>query len=255
MTDSPRLPPLYELVVLEEVDDVTAEGRRRALASAAEGTLVWARGQRDGRGRRGRRWVSAPGNLHCALVLRPEYPPDTAHQLAYVAAVSLGTALAELLSPMVSLHYRWPNDVLLGGHKVAGLWLDAPATRDGRIDWLVVGLCVNVAGSPQTRDFWATSLHALEGGGISATQVLEDFARNFLAWINRWASGGFEPVRRAWIHRAEDLGRELVLEVAGDSLQGTFDDVDAAGRLVLALPEGGLRRVSVAEFFGLPGAA
>ena len=70
--DPPRLPPAYRLVALDSVGSTNAEARRLAAEGAEDGTLVWAREQSDGRGRRGRRWESPRGNLFLSLVLRPQ---------------------------------------------------------------------------------------------------------------------------------------------------------------------------------------
>jgi BirA family biotin operon repressor/biotin-[acetyl-CoA-carboxylase] ligase len=252
MSAEPDVPRLYELVSLERVDSAVQEAVRRARAGAEEGTLVWAREQTAGRGRLGRPWLSARGNLHCALVLRPEYALRESAQIVFVGAVSAGTALAELVSPMVSLHYRWPNDVLLSGAKAAGLWLAAGPLAGDRPEWVVLGLNVNVSAHPQTTEYWATSVHTLEGGPeVTAERALEEFSRQFLSWINRWAEEGFEPVRRAWLQRADPLAPELTLALGSETVRGRFVDLDARGDLVLALPHGARREVSVASFYGL----
>lgn len=250
MSDAPTLPPLYELVALERVDSAFDEAVRRARRGAEEGTLVWARIQTAGHGRFGRPWHSERGDLHCALVLRPESPRETALQLSYVGAISAGTALAALVSPMIGLHYRWPNDILLSGAKAGGLLVDA--APDEQPEWLVLGLAINVRTYPQTRDYWATSVHAVEGSSeISDVGLLEEYARRFLSWINRWANEGFEPVRKAWLQRLDRTEPELPLELATGTVRGRFVDVDARGNLVVSIADGEKRKVTLAEFYGV----
>ncbi len=77
-----------------------------------------------GRGRRGRVWRSPPGNLYLSLVLRPDGPPARAAQLGFVAALGLGDALAALARPALPLRYKWPNDLLVDGSKLAGILLE-----------------------------------------------------------------------------------------------------------------------------------
>src|SRR5207302_1642301 len=92
---------------------------------AAEGTLVWADEQTAGRGRRGRPWLSPPGNLYLSLVLRPECAAPRAAQLGFVAGLGLGDALQPFVGPTLQLRYKWPNDLLANGGKLAGILLES----------------------------------------------------------------------------------------------------------------------------------
>src|SRR3546814_4318390 len=94
---APRPGPAYRLIVLDAVASTNDEARRLAIEGASDGTLVWAREQTGGRGRRGRGWDSPLGNLYFSLILRPALPAATAAQLSLVAAVGLGDAVLEFL--------------------------------------------------------------------------------------------------------------------------------------------------------------
>lgn len=250
MTTTLNLPPAYVLATHDTIDSAVQEARRLALQGAEEGTLVWAKEQTAGRGRFGRPWVSPHGNLYCALVLRLEEPAAVAVQVNYVAAVSLAAAIAGLVSPMVELRYRWPNDILLYDAKVAGILLDAPTRQLDYYDWLVLGVGVNVTSHPNL-DAPATSLHTDGFSQASATELLEDFSRYFLSWINRWADEGFAPIRKAWMQRANGIGQPLALQLEAETLKGRFAELDDDGALVMELPDAGIRRISVAEFFAI----
>ena len=98
----PRLPSVYNLISLERCASTNDEARdlaRKGEDAAPDGTLVWAREQTKGRGRRGRDWVSPPGNLHLSLILRPEVPLREAAQLSFVTAVALYDALGNISEP------------------------------------------------------------------------------------------------------------------------------------------------------------
>ncbi|HEX2115153.1 MAG TPA: biotin--[acetyl-CoA-carboxylase] ligase, partial [Alphaproteobacteria bacterium] len=181
-----RLPPAYRLVSLETVDSTNEEAKRLARAGAEDGTLVWAREQTKGRGRGGRSWTSPPGNLYLSLVLRPDCAPAAASQLSFVAALGAGAGLAEVMPPMIDLRYKWPNDILLNHRKAAGILLETESAGADRLEWLVLGLGINVKDHPAETAVPATSLH--EEGAAEATveAVLEAFSRHFLSWVNRW---------------------------------------------------------------------
>ncbi len=254
MSDSPQLPPHYELVRLARVDSVMQEAARRARDGAEEGTLIWAMEQGDARTRRGYRWYSPPGNLYCSLVLRPDFANDRCGQLAYVTALSAGSALAGLLSPMTGLRYRWPSDLLINDLKAGQIMLAASGAHSDPYEWLTVGVMINVEEhppNPEPEEF--NSVHASGAAEVTVAQVLEDFARYFLNWINRWAEDGFVPIARQWQIRANGIGEDLELHMGDQRLHGTFVEVDEQGKLVMTSPGQAERRISVNEYFALDG--
>lgn len=240
------LPPAYRLVALDSVDSTNEEAKRRAREGAEEGTLVWAREQTAGRGRRGRLWVSPRGNLYLSLVLRPEAPQARHGELGFVAALALGETIGAFVPPLVELRYKWPNDVLLSGRKASGILLESESDAD----WLVLGVGVNVAHAPQGTETAATSL--VEEGASDATveAVLDRFARCFLAWADRWLEEGFAPIRIAWLRRAQGIGEAIRVRLPNETLEGRFADLDASGALVLETASG-RRLVTAGEVFAL----
>lgn len=250
---SPRLPPAYRLVALDSVGSTMDEARRLAEQEQAEdGTLVWAREQRGGRGRLGRRWASPRGNLYFSLVLRPDCAPMQAAQLGFVAALALGEAIGTV-SPPVEITFKWPNDVLLHGRKVAGILLESRSARQGGgLDYLILGCGVNLAHFPQDTPYPATSLR-FEGVPASVTEeeLLEAFGRHFLSWASRWLDEGFAPVRKAWLRHAERLGEAIEVRLPNESLRGIFRDLDPQGYLLLEREDGELRRISGGDVFGV----
>ena len=157
----PRLPPQFELVTLDRTSSVVDAALARAAEGAGEGTLVWAREQTSARTRRGRAWIGYGGNLHCALIIEPDYPNEESWQLAYVNTLAVGSAMAEMVSPMTGLRFRWPNRLLVNDLLAARLDL---ATTDSERDpypALVLGASVNVAmHPPQPEPEEYNSIHA-----------------------------------------------------------------------------------------------
>jgi len=252
VSDLPLLPPQYDLVALETVDSVLEECRRRAENGAEEGLLIWAQQQTAAFGRFDQPWYAPPGNLHCAVLLRPEFPAEHADQLTYVTALSIGTALATLISPMAGLRYRWPNNVVMNDGKVAAIHLKAPKSQNGSFDWLAIGLSVNIRDYPEDTPFPALSVHAVDGSAdITAVQVLEGYSRQLLSWLNRWANDGLPPILKAWSLRADDIGDETEIRLGSVVLPGQFVRLDSRGAMVLAQPEGIERAITVAEFLDL----
>ena len=127
-----------------------------AADGAPEGTLVWAARQEQGRGRLGRVWASPEGGLYCSLILRPMRAPAEIPQLSLVAGLSTAEAIHEVtqLHPAI----RWPNDLLLGGKKVAGIL--AEGQSHSLRPAVVIGIGINVSTDPRELPETATSLHA-----------------------------------------------------------------------------------------------
>ncbi|HSR70912.1 MAG TPA: biotin--[acetyl-CoA-carboxylase] ligase [Kiloniellales bacterium] len=248
--DAPRLPPAYRLVALERVTSTNEEALRLAAEGAEDGTLVWAREQTAGRGRQGRSWSSPPGDLYLSLVLRPECTPGEAAQLGFVAALAVGDAVGTVGPPLVEVTYKWPNDVLLNGRKGAGILLESRTGPDGALDHLVLGVGVNVRNFPREARFPATSM-VFEGAvpDLGPVPVLESFARHFLSWTNRWLDDGFAPIRRAWLNHAHGLGEAIEVDLTGETLRGTFRDLDERGALVLELADGTRRTVTAGDVY------
>lgn len=249
----PDLPGVYELVVCDVIDSAVAEARRLATNGADEGTLVWAQAQTAACDRFGRSRPSPRGNLYGCLVLRPEYPAAAALQLNYIAVVSLGLTIAELVSPMTELRYRWPNAVLLGDAIVGDVVLEPGLAPAGAFESLLVGLTVNVTDSPEFSASGETSLAAEGFETVTAAEILEGFGRHFLSWINRWADAGFSPVRKAWVQRADGFDQVQEIFLKEETVKGKPVELDEHGALVLDAPDGIRRRFSVSDYFGIQG--
>ena len=114
--------------------------------------------QTAGRGRRGRRWSSPPGNLYASLILRPDAAPDRAAQLGFVAALAVADALRELAPELGEPACKWPNDILVGGHKIAGILLESEMGEGQNLAFLIVGVGINLVSAPPDAEYPATSI-------------------------------------------------------------------------------------------------
>jgi BirA family biotin operon repressor/biotin-[acetyl-CoA-carboxylase] ligase len=230
----PGLPSFFDLVALDSIDSTNDEARRRAAAGAPAGTLVWAREQTAGRGRRGRSWHSPAGNLYLSLILQPGCRPAEAGQLGFVAAVALAETLAALLPEPERIRLKWPNDVLVEGRKISGILLET-AAPSGTV---ILGMGVNVGRRPQESLYPTASLLELGLDDAEPAAVLEGFAPRFLAWYETWRDEGFAAVRQAWLSRAVGLGESIVVRLDNETVTGRFAALDESGALALELPEG-----------------
>lgn len=238
----------WQTVALDACDSTNDEARRLAAEGAPDGTVVWARRQLAGRGRRGRSWVSPEGNLHASLILRPAMPPADAARLSFVAALAVGEVVAGHVDGRATL--KWPNDVLVAGRKISGILLESEGAREGRVDWVVLGVGINVRHHPPDTERPATSLAAEGAGELTAEATLAQFLDRFRVWYDRYRIGGFAPIRAGWLNAAEGLGGDVSVRLANESFAGRFVDLDEEGALVVETGAG-LRRVTAGDvFFG-----
>ena len=247
----PGLPAAYRLVLYDTVDSTNDEAKRLARAGAEEGTLVWGIEQTAGRGRRGHTWASPPGNLYASLSLRSRCPIDQAAQLGFVAALAVGATLGSTVEKRLDgLSYKWPNDVLLRGRKIAGILLESELGDGELLEFVVVGVGINLVSSPRNTEFPATSIAEEDFGIVSPGAALEEFAGHFRAWEERWREEGFAPIRRAWRTHAAALGEPIRVRLEPATLHGRFVDIDQDGALLLE-SAGELRRVAAGEVFSV----
>jgi BirA family biotin operon repressor/biotin-[acetyl-CoA-carboxylase] ligase len=245
----PPLPKGFSLVALESVPSTNDEATRLAAEGAADGTVVWALSQSAGRGRRGRRWVSPEGNLYCSVVMRPDVPLARAAALSLVGAVAVGDTVAGFVPAGCRVEHKWPNDVLVGGAKIAGILLEASGGGRAAVDWVVIGCGVNVAVHPEAEGLLATDLAAERNAPVSVGTVLVALLENLRHWRARWDTAGIEPVREACLARARGLGEEILVRLPREEIRGRFEGLDAAGALRLGLVDGTVRTISAGDVF------
>jgi BirA family transcriptional regulator, biotin operon repressor / biotin---[acetyl-CoA-carboxylase] ligase len=219
-----------------------------ALARQSERGPFWVTAGRQsaGRGRRGRTWISQAGNLFATLLLTDPAPPEHWPELAFVAALAIHDAVAELvpeLKPQLAI--KWPNDLLLDGAKFSGILIEGEGGEEGGA--VAVGVGVNCANHPADTDFPATDL-AAAGAQVSPEDLFAVLSVKMLGRIAQWNQGEhFATIRTDWLSRAAGLGAAIRVRLPDRELAGQFETVDDTGRLVLLLPDGSQEAVSAGD--------
>jgi BirA family biotin operon repressor/biotin-[acetyl-CoA-carboxylase] ligase len=238
----------YALKHFDVVDSTNEEARRLAAAGEAGAVWIMADRQSAGRGRRGRNWESPTGNLAATLLLRPEKPVSEAAQLSFVAALATSDALQSITQASL-FRVKWPNDVLAGSGKIAGILLESASTGRRHLDWLAIGIGVNLAQHPQGTEFPATSLAALGEPVPTAHEMLVCLAGEWVKWYEVWAVRGFGQVRDAWLARAAGLGVRIRARLQNEEVIGVFEGIDETGALILRETRDRVRVIAAGEVF------
>jgi BirA family biotin operon repressor/biotin-[acetyl-CoA-carboxylase] ligase len=198
----------------------------------AEGHWLIADRQTTGRGRQGRVWSDGAGNFMGSTLVKlgpADPPPGT---LALLAGLAVHEVVSNRLSPPHRAMLKWPNDVMIGSAKLAGILLE----RVG--DNVIIGIGINLASAPQLPDRATIALSAF-GPAPDRDQFAADLAQQFAAELGRWRSYGLGPVIARWLAAGHPLGTPLL---AGDPdeelLSGTFAGLTDDGALQLRLADG-----------------
>jgi BirA family transcriptional regulator, biotin operon repressor / biotin---[acetyl-CoA-carboxylase] ligase len=241
MGERPVMPPLLQPLAVTPDLDPFERARQIATEGAEAGTVLWSIGQ---------------DACQAAVVLAPEHSLEASLPVALVTMLGLGDALGALLPPVVSVTFGWPDRIEVNGAVVGGVRMAvAPTEAPRRIpDWLVVGYGIaraaRVSGVEPGERPDRTTL-ADEGCEIACMDLLEAFARHFLAWINRWQEDGFGPVRQAWLSRAAALSASVEVGRGAHKRQGIFTGLTDSGSIRL-VKNGITQTISLEEAMKAP---
>jgi BirA family biotin operon repressor/biotin-[acetyl-CoA-carboxylase] ligase len=238
----------HRLIAHDRLDSTNSEALRQARSGERGPVWIVAREQSAGRGRRGREWISADGNLAASLLIAASVTPAVAATLGFVASLAVHDA-CRALAPEVAFTLKWPNDVLANGGKVAGLLLESEARGSGLA--VVIGCGINLASAPQGMPFPAQSLLAL-GHVVTAEDAFLRLADAWVSWAGLWNEGqGFDVIREAWLARAAGIGQAISVRTGERVDTGTFETLDEEGRLILRKADGMIRVFSAGDvYFG-----
>ena len=238
MTQPAVPPPGWRLRIHDSLASTNDLLKRLAAAGEAEGLAVLARQQTGGRGRDGRVWSSPTGNLYFSLLLRPDGPAREAARWGLVAGLAMVRGLAPFAPDPSALRLKWPNDVLLGEAKLAGVLCESAATAEGGLDWFIMGIGANLAAPPELPDRRTAGL-----GAIPPEQVACSMLAALEQIKNMWRAEGFGAVRAAWMAHGPDMQAPLTLR---DGRAGQYAGLAEDGSLLLAI-DGRVRAVATGE--------
>ncbi len=240
--------------------------KRLAEVQVPEGTVIVAEEQTSGRGRLGRPWVSPRGGVWLSVILRPRLP------LAHVPLIGLAaaTAVARAIRVTTGLlaRVKWPNDVLVDGHKVVGILVESGTGAE----WVVVGIGINAnvprRALPVGTGYPVTSLELALGQPVDRGVLVRTLLREFEQRYDELQAGGVLATLRRWREIADTLGRVIRVEAplrptllphggglaheggqagrggrAGTVIEGVAVDIDESGALLVKPRDGTLQRV------------
>jgi BirA family biotin operon repressor/biotin-[acetyl-CoA-carboxylase] ligase len=234
-----------DIRVFEETTSTNDVVEKLARDQVKEGVVVFAESQTKGRGRLGRKWISpARKGLWFSVLLRPDLRPQEATQLTVASATALRRAIESATG--VKAKIKWPNDILIGGKKVAGILTELSAELD-RVKHLIVGIGVDVnlsaaEFSPDLRKL-ATSLKIETGRAVSRADLAVVILRELDHDYTRLTGGGFEAIADEWEEHCGTMGQSVAIQIGERRIHGRAESLDDDGALLLRTEHGTLERV------------
>jgi BirA family biotin operon repressor/biotin-[acetyl-CoA-carboxylase] ligase len=249
----------YRLAAFDQIGSTNAEAMARARDGERGPLWFVTPEQTAGRGRRQRAWIAPRGNLASSILEVMDVPPATAATLGFAAGLALESALQKLSieanmrragSDPLKFLLKWPNDLLAGRQKLAGILLEAEAVAGNRLA-VVVGIGTNVVAAPEGTPTPATSLAAL-GVHVGAEELFAALSDAWVEFRGIWDNGrGFGDIRRLWLARAAGLGEPVAIQTGAATIAGTFDTIDETGCLIVRTAEGKHLPIAAGEvYFG-----
>ncbi|MFD0711189.1 biotin--[acetyl-CoA-carboxylase] ligase [Paenibacillus sp. GCM10027626] len=245
-----KIYPFVKAVKLfDSVQSTQNIAQQLAEDDAPEGTIILAEEQTNGRGRRGRIFLSPAGSsVSMSIVLRPDLPLQFAPQLTLLAAVALCRGLRELTG--LDIGIKWPNDLQVDGKKISGILMESTAENE-RIRYVIAGIGIGVnlleEDYPAEMRNIATSLRIAKGEEIDRLAVIVSFIKHFTELYPLYLREGFGPIISLWESMAVMLHKKVKLSTSAGIVEGVPIGLCESGALLVKKADGSTESVFSAE--------
>jgi len=234
-----------EIQVFQETASTNDIVEKLARDDVREGVVVFAESQSRGRGRLGRRWVSPAGKgLWFSVLLRPKLPPTAATQLTVLSAVAVARGIERHTGLRPSI--KWPNDIVFGTRKVAGILLELGAELD-HIRHVVLGIGIDVNQTaeelPEDLRPIATSLRIEGGRTFDRADLASAVLIELDAAYGRLRRGDFHEISDEWMCRCSTLGKRVSIRTGDRVVVGRAESLDEDGALLVRTDHGRLEHI------------
>lgn len=227
--------------------DSTMDKAKRLAKDAPHLSVVIAENQTTGRGRLNRKWFSARGGLWFTLILKPQIPPQLAYIYNFAASLSLSRSLNRLFN--LDVRVKWPNDLLLNKKKLTGL-LSEMETRGDMVEFLNIGIGINVNNQPRDYEPRAVSLKDVLKKTVSRRLILETFLDDFKTLVSPLIQpAGCGRIIDQWKEMTSTIGSRVRIETMTEVYEGLAVDVDETGALLIKDAAGKTKKIIYGDCF------
>jgi len=235
------------LIAFDEIDSTNSEAKRLAAKGDFGPLWITAKTQTSGVGRRGRKWVSEPGNLFATGLYPVAADLSYAARFSFVAALAVYDCVTHYIPDGVT-KIKWPNDILVSGQNVAGTLLESGTDKDQI--WLAVGIGINLVNCPEYSHRPAGALaHLGADKNKDFSLALDKLIERFEHWRMVYDKDGFAPIRTAWIKRAKGMGGPVTARLANKTVKGKAVGLDEDGALEIETATGERVKIHAGDVF------
>ena len=227
----------------QKLESTMDKAKTLAKDNAPHLSVVIAEDQNSGRGRMNRKWFSSKGGLWFTIILKPETPPPLSYIYNFAASLNLAKSLRHLFD--VDVHVKWPNDLLLDGKKLTGL-LSEMATRGDMVEYINIGIGINVNNDPQQYEPKAIALKDVLHKNVSRKLILETFLNDFETCIKNIDC---KKTIEQWKEMTSTIGSKVRIETLKEIFEGRAVDVDDSGALIIEDNSGRTRKIIYGDCF------
>jgi BirA family biotin operon repressor/biotin-[acetyl-CoA-carboxylase] ligase len=238
------------LTFLEQVDSTNLYAKKIAEGSFAEGTVIIADEQLQGKGRMGRSWTSPKGKgIWMTIMLKPKICPADAAKITLITACAVCQAIEDICGIYPKI--KWPNDIVLNGKKLCGILTEMSAEMD-EINYLIVGIGINVnlelEDFPEELKAIATSIKIEKGDSIKrkelAAAIINKFESYYKVFIK---TGSIKDFINEYKKKSAILDKEVRVISSNQEVQGIVVDISEEGQLTLKLEDGSIKQLISGE--------
>ena len=247
-------PKNLKLIQYNELDSTNSEAKRLAFKEKIN-TCIFSKIQKNGKGSRGRKWVSGARNLTTSFIIYPNGNLIEFSHRTFVASLALFDSFVYAGIKNKDLTLKWPNDVLLKQRKVSGILLESVVNQNSKKSALIIGIGVNLYSCPKNINHLNStkikpiSLFSILGDKTpSPHQMLIYIANSLQFWEKNYNEYGFDFIKDAWLNFSYVIGKKLEVEFKGKMLKGSFFGISDNGSLKI-LVEKRVVELSVGDVF------
>ncbi len=212
-----------------------------------DGTVVFAESQTQGRGRLGRKWCSPPGvNIYMSILFRPKIEISDSAVFTFLTSLAVKDVLSKIRVPC---SIKWPNDIVCGGRKLAGVLTEMKPGRNGLVDFVVVGLGLNVNITmeeiqriPAIANI-ATSIREVLSKEVDRTNLVKGIIQNMDRYYMIFLTQGVDSIVTKWVNRWGGINRFMKIDTGSGVIEGVARKVDRSGFLYLETISGELKKI------------
>jgi BirA family transcriptional regulator, biotin operon repressor / biotin---[acetyl-CoA-carboxylase] ligase len=235
-----------DIHVFEQTTSTNDVIEKFARDGVREGVVVFAESQTRGRGRLGRKWLSpARKGLWFSILLRPDLRPQEITQLTVASAIALRRAI--FFQTKLPVEIKWPNDILIGGKKAAGILTEMSAELD-RVRHVILGIGIDV--NQDAHEFpaelrkTATSLKIENGEALSRPALATAVLRELDIEYSRMNAATFSEIAAEWMDHCATIGKDVTVQIGDRKIRGRAESLDDDGALILRTEHGRLQRIT-----------